>query len=123
MLTLVTAESNLRAKLDSGKDSSIVLFGNANIVRAHAYMICRRQLMPVPPWCLQRACGMLVTWFCCTCSLSRSCMPSSTFTRLRPMLKASVRPASRRRALLHSDAACPKPVLTRQQCRGRLPHP
>ena len=36
VLTLVTAESNLRAKLDSGKDSSIVLFGNANIVRPSA---------------------------------------------------------------------------------------
>ena len=40
VVTLVTAESNLRAKLDSGKDSSIVLFGNANIVREHPYLTC-----------------------------------------------------------------------------------
>ena len=36
VLTLVTAESNLRAKLDSGKDSTIVLFASANIVRTDA---------------------------------------------------------------------------------------
>ncbi len=49
VLTLVTAESNLRAKLDSGKDSSIVLFGNANIVRSRLLGSERRACITVEP--------------------------------------------------------------------------